>query len=239
MEAVPPYVSAVFILTTFAAIAFLLRAMRRAGLGSFPSRLLLFLMPFWILLQATLALGGVYNDSSSFPPRLVLFAILPAVSLIGLYFLFFRSSFIERLPLQSLTMLHLVRIPVEIVLLLLSLAGQVPMMMTFEGRNFDILSGLMAPVAYWLVFRGGRIRRGLLVGYNLAGLILLANIVSIAALSVPSPLQQLNLDRPNLAVLFFPYVWLPSVIVPIVLFAHLASLWKLFFERREKQEVSG
>ena len=30
-----------------------------------------------------------------------------------------------------------------------------------------------------------------------------------------------------LAVLYFPFIWLPSVVVPIVLFSHLASLWKL------------
>ena len=233
MESVPSYVSAVFILTTFAAIAFLLRAMRRAGLGGFPSGLLLFLLPLWIFLQATLALGGVYANFASFPPRIVLFGVLPAILLIGSYFLFFRTSFVERLPLQTLTLLHMVRVPVEIVLLWLFLAGQVPQMMTFEGRNFDIISGLLSPVVYWLVFRRDHIRRGLLAAYNILGLILLANVVLIAALSVPSPLQQLNIDQPNRAVLYFPYVWLPTIVVPIVLFSHLASLWKLFRERPE------
>ncbi len=230
MGDVPSYVSITFILTTFATIGFLLRAMRRAGLGTFPTGLLLFLLPLWIFLQAIVALGGVYVDSTSFPPRLVLMAILPAILCIGAYFLFFRS-FIERLPLQTLTLLHTVRIPVEIVLLWLSFAGAVPKMMTFEGRNFDILSGLLAPVVYWIVFRGDRVRRGLLAAYNVLGLLLLANIVSIAALSLPSPMQQLNLDQPNIAVQYFPYVWLPSIVVPIVLFSHLASLWKLFRER--------
>ncbi len=239
MESVPSYVSVVFILTTFAAIAFLLRAMRRAGLGTFPSGLLLFLLPMWIFLQAIIALGGFYADFTSFPPRLVLFAIFPALILILVYFLFFRASFVDRLPLQTLTLLHILRVPVEIVLLWLFLAGQVPQMMTFEGRNFDIASGLLSPVVYWLVFRRDRIRRGLLAAYNVLGLVLLANIVWIAALSVPSPLQQLNLDQPNRAVLYFPYIWLPAIIVPIVLFAHLASLWKLFRERSEKRAGMG
>lgn len=231
MENVPSYVSITFILTTFATVGFLLRAMRRAGLGTFPTGLLLFLLPLWIFFQAVVALGGFYANATSFPPRLVLFAILPAILCIGAYFLFFRSTFIERLPLQTLTLLHTVRIPVEIVLLWLSFAGAVPQMMTFEGRNFDILSGLLAPLVYWVVFRGGRVRRGVLAAYNVLGILLLANIVSIAALSLPSPMQVLNLDQPNRAVLYFPYVWLPAIVVPIVLFAHLASLWKLFRER--------
>lgn len=231
MESVPSYVSVVFILTTFAAIGFLLRAMRRAGLGTFPSGLLLFLLPMWIFLQAIVALGGFYSDFTSFPPRLLLFAIVPAVILIALYFLIFRASFVERLPLETLTLVQIVRVPVEIVLLMLFLAGQVPQMMTFEGRNLDILSGLLSPIVFWLVFRRGRVRRGLLAAYNVLGLLLLANVVIIAALSLPSPSQQLNLDQPNRAVLYFPYVWLPSIVVPIVLFSHLASLWKLFRER--------
>lgn len=231
MEAVPPYVSIVFMLTSFLTVAFLLRAIRTGRTERLPTNISYFLLPLWIFFQAVLALGGFYQDSTSVPPRLVLFGVWPAVLLIAVYFVFFRESFIERLPLETLTMLHIVRVPVEIVLLWLSFAGQVPRMMTFEGWNFDILSGILAPVVYWAAFRGGRKRRGLLVAYNILGLILLANIVSIAALSLPSPMQKLNFDQPNRAVMFFPYIWLPTIVVPVVLFAHLASLWKLFRER--------
>jgi hypothetical protein len=35
-------------------------------------------------------------------------------------------------------------------------------------------------------------------------------------------------DQPNIAILYFPFVWLPSVVVPGVLLAHLVSLRKLF-----------
>jgi hypothetical protein len=62
--------------------------------------------------------------------------------------------------------------------------------------------------------------------FNLIGLGLLINIVTIAVLSLPTPMQRFGFDRPNIAVLYFPYVLLPTVIVPIVLFAHLAALYK-------------
>ena len=99
--------------------------------------------------------------------------------------------------------------------------------MTFEGMNFDILSGILAPVVYLIAVRGGNINRGVLIAYNLLGIVLLANIVTIAVMSLPSPMQQMSFEQPNKAVLFFPYVWLPTIVVPIVLFSHLASLWKL------------
>src|SRR5258706_5500753 len=136
MESLHGSVSVVFILTTFAAVAFLIQAIKVAGLQTLPSRILLFFVPLGIIFQAVLALGGFYQNENMVPPRLFLFGVLPALLLIISYFLFFRSSLIERLPLRLLTLVHIVRIPVEIVLLWLFLGGQVPQVMTFEGRNF-------------------------------------------------------------------------------------------------------
>jgi hypothetical protein len=100
--------------------------------------------------------------------------------------------------------------------------------MTFEGWNFDILSGLTAPLVAWLAFRDGRANETVLTVWNLLALALLANIVVIAILSLPSPIQRFGFDQPNVAVEYIPFIWLPTVIVPIVLFSHLAALWKLF-----------
>src|SRR5438445_644716 len=226
-DELPAYVSVVFILTTFAAVAFLLQSMRTVGLERLPSRILLFLLPLWIFFQAALAVGGFYYKEDMLPPRFVFFGVFPALLLIIAYFLFFRSSFIERLPLRVLTLVHIVRIPVEIVLLWLFFGGLIPQAMTFEGRNFDMLSGILAPIAYLAAFRGETTKRWILIAFNLLGLMLLANIVSIAVMSLPSPLQRMAFDQPNRALLFFPYIWLPTIVVPIVLFAHLSSLWKL------------
>ena len=227
MGPLPAYVSIVFILTTFAAIGFVLQAAKSVGLTKLPSRILIFLLPLWIMFQAVLAVWGFYLKTDAMPPRIALFGVWPAVMLIIVYFIFFRRSFIERMPLRLLTLLHVVRIPVEITLLWLYFGGQVPRMMTFEGLNFDILSGFLALIAYFVAFRGNKVNRGLLIGFNFIGLILLVNIVSIAILSLPTPMQQLNFDQPNRAVLYFPYIWLPAIVVPIVLFSHLAALWQL------------
>jgi len=239
-DQVPWYVSAVFILTTFAALGFLVQGIKAVGVDRLSSRLLAFLLPLWLFFQAALALGGLYQDTGTVPPRLILFGILPALTLIFLFFLFFRKAFVERFPLRILTTLHVVRIPVELVLYWLLAAGLVPQMMTFEGRNFDILSGILAPVVYFLAFRRGKVTsRWLLIGFNLLGLLLLANVVSIAALSLPSPVQQLNLDQPSRGVLLFPYIWLPTIIVPIVLFSHLAALWQLVRMRTDGEKAFG
>src|SRR5687767_3890645 len=98
MDAVPAYVSVVFILTTFASIAFLLRSAKIAGLRTLPSQILILVLPLWIFFQAVLAVGGFYHNVSSVPPRMVLTGVAPAIIFLVLYLVFFRK-FIEGLPL--------------------------------------------------------------------------------------------------------------------------------------------
>ena len=231
MDTVPPYVAAVFILTTFATLAFLTQMVRSAGSRATPAKILFFVLPLWLLFQGVIALGGFYLNESSVPPRLALFGVLPAVMLVLFYLIFFRQGFIERIPLRLLTSLHVVRIPVELTLYWLFVGKQVPQVMTFEGRNFDILSGFLAIIVYIAAFRGRNSNRWILIAFNVIGLLLLANIVSIAIMALPSPMQQIAFDQPNRAVTVFPYIWLPTIIVPAVLFAHLAALWNLTLAR--------
>ena len=228
IENLPQYVSIFFISTTFLTVGIFLYAAKRGAFSSATTKVLSFLFPFWLIFQAVLALGGFYLKTDAMPPRLPLFGIAPALLTIILLFIFARKDFISRLPLKTLTILHVIRIPVEIVLLWLFQAKEIPQLMTFEGRNFDILSGLTAPVIYWLAFRGGKISRPLLIIWNFVALGLLINIVVTAFLSFPFPFQQLAFEQPNRAILYFPFVWLPTIVVPVVLFSHLASLWNLF-----------
>jgi len=228
IEQVPAYVSIIFLLTSFVTVGIFISAIKRAGTNSLAAKLLLFVIPAWMIFQAVLASGGFYLNTASVPPRMFLFGLLPTLTLIIAYFIFARASFIEKLPLAYLTLLHTIRIPVEVVLSWLFAAGVVPEIMTFHGNNFDILSGITAPIVYFIGFRGGRVRTTLLAVWNVFALLLLINIVVTAILCVPSPFQKLAFDQPNVAILYFPYIWLPTVIVPIVLFCHLASLWKIF-----------
>ncbi|HSK72275.1 MAG TPA: hypothetical protein VK892_11300, partial [Pyrinomonadaceae bacterium] len=169
-----------------------------------------------------------YLFTDGVPPRLLVTGVFPAFLAIILYFIFARKTFIEKLPLKILTILHIIRIPVEIVLYWLFQEKLVPELMTFESRNLDILSGLTAPLIFWLGFRKGKTNRLLLIVWNILALGLLINIVTHAILSFPFPFQQFAFDQPNRAVIYFPFIWLPTVVVPIVLFSHLASLWQLF-----------
>ena len=226
IEGLPGYISVVFVLTTLLTVGIFAFAVAKAGFNSRPAKFLLIFLLFWLIIQETLAYNGFFQNFDVLPPRTFAFGPLPFFILILLYLIFFRS-FLANMPLTVLTWIHVIRIPVELVLLLLSQNSLVPIEMTFEGRNFDILSGITAPIVYFLAFRKGNVNRPLLLIWNLIALALLVNVVTIAVLSFPSPFQMVGLDQPNIGVTYFPFVWLPSVVVPIVFFCHVISLWKL------------
>jgi hypothetical protein len=69
--------------------------------------------------------------------------------------------------------------------------------------------------------------------WNVACLALLLNVVIIAVLTAPSRFQQLAFDQPNIALLYFPFEWLPSFIVPIVLFSHLATIRQILHNKNK------
>ena len=116
IESLPFYVSAVFFLTTLATIWFLFRAAEPAGRDTLAYRLLLFLIPLWLLLTGLLATTDFYRNATAIPPRIPAFAVLPTVLTIISYFVFFRRGFVDKLSLRTLTLLHVIRFPVELVL---------------------------------------------------------------------------------------------------------------------------
>lgn len=128
-------------------------------------------------------------------------------------------------------MLHTVRVAVELVLFGLFTQQAVPELMTFAGRNFDILAGLTAPLVFYLGFVKKTLNRKIILIWNFICLGLLLNIVIHAILATPTPLQQFAFDQPNVAVFYFPFVWLPAGVVPLVLLAHLAVIHQLFSEK--------
>lgn len=141
--------------------------------------------------------------------------------------------FIESLNIKYLTVIHVVRIPVEIVLLWLFLYKTIPQLMTFEGRNFDLVAGISAPFIYYFGFIKFKLSKKVILGWNILCLVLLLNILTNAILSLPGPFQQFAFDQPNMAVLYFPFIWLPCVIVPIVFLSQLASIKILITQEKQ------
>ena len=231
IKSLPIFISIIFILNTCLTLWLFYHAISRATTPKMRNKAvpIIFALTGWLIVQAALALIHVYSDNSkAVPPKLLVLGILPALVVIALTFLTRAGrNFIDSLPLSNMTWIHVVRIPVEIGLLVLFIHKAVPQAMTFEGRNFDILSGLTAPFIAYFGFTKNKLKRPALLLWNFICLGLLFNIVITAILSAPLAVQRFAFDQPNIAILHFPFCWLPVFIVPVVLFSHLVTIRQL------------
>ncbi|MDX2130321.1 MAG: hypothetical protein SFU91_14900 [Chloroherpetonaceae bacterium] len=248
IENLPTYISLIFGLTTVATLLLFVWTIRNSNFEKTQKLAtpIFISLTIWLIIQAALTLKNIYNtDPNSFPPKIILTGILPTILTLILLFTTSKGrQFIDSLPLKNLTYLNIVRIPVEIVLFWLFLNKAIPELMTFEGRNFDILAGITAPlIAYFWLTKNKFNKQAVLI-WNFVCLGLLINIVVNALFSAPSPIQKFAFDQPNIAILNFPFSWLPTFIVPIVLFGHLVSIRQLLKHKtdnktNEKETTNG
>lgn len=220
LENLPIYISIVFTLTTILTVGIFYKASNK----STPTLIILLV---WLTIQAIIALSGFYTVTDKTPPRFLLFVLPPLLLIIGLFATSKGRLYIDSLNIKVLTILHMVRIPVELVLFWLFINKAIPQLMTFEGRNFDILSGLTAPIIYYYGFTKKQAGKRTMLLWNFICLGLLLNIVINAILSAPFPFQKFAFDQPNVAILYFPFNWLPCCVVPLVLLSHLATIRQL------------
>ncbi|MFI5148191.1 MAG: hypothetical protein ACHQRM_00545 [Bacteroidia bacterium] len=209
-----------FIFTVLLTLAFFYTATGK-------NKAVFFVLLSWMVIQGSVALTGFYTVTNTTPPRFALLIAPPMLVIVLLFLLPKGRLLLDKLNTKTLTLMHLVRIPVELVLFGLFLQGAVPKLMTFEGGNLDILSGVTAPLVFYFGFIRNKLNKTVLIIWNLLCLALLFNIVFRAVLSAPFPFQKLAFPTPDIALLYFPFIWLPCLIVPLVLLAHLVCIRQL------------
>lgn len=220
MENVTSLTQLLFVVATFITVILLYIASNK-------NNFVLGLVLIWLTIQAILGIAGFYENTTSIPPRLIFMLVPTVIIMIFLFNSKNGKAYIDAINLKYLTLLHAVRILVEIILMQLFIANAVPQLMTFEGRNYDILSGISALVIFYFGYVKHKLNKNIILAWNIICLLLVINVVLYGILSAPSILQKLNFDQPNIAVLHFPFVWLASFIVPVVVFAHLVAIRRI------------
>jgi hypothetical protein len=182
----------------------------------------------WFAIPSAVAASGFLADFDSTPPRM--FFMLVAVLLASSAFAFSRwgTALRDRFSLAALIGFHAFRVMPEALLLLAFHQGLAPIQMTLEGRNWDVLSAILAACVFvrWRNAPGG-VPRWAALGWSVLALGLLANIVGIAVLSMPTAFRQFHNEPANTFVASFPYILLPAVHVTAALAGHLLVLRKL------------
>ncbi|MSQ84256.1 MAG: hypothetical protein EXR77_15460 [Myxococcales bacterium] len=223
-----PLLTALFVAIVFALVFALLRATFAAGgpAGEPAARTRRWValtaagMLAWVGVTGVLAARGLLNTDAPLPAPFHRLMLLSALATGAFAFLAPGRRLVAGVPLWKLCGFQAFRVPLEFVLWALYANGSLPVQMTYEGRNFDVLSGLLAiPLAFFL--RRGRVPSGVIWAWNLLSLGLLVNIVQIAVRSTPGPLRAFTNDPPNVLVFSLPWVWLPTICVLAALLGHL------------------
>ncbi len=177
----------------------------------------------WLVITAVLSATGQLAYFGN-PPRLLPILVISFAGVVWLS----RSPALNELPLALLIGTQSFRIPVELLIHQAVVEGIAPPQMTWPpmGLNLDVLTGvtalLIAPLAK-------RLSRPVILVWNTAGLALLAWVVGVALVSMPTPFQRLEPD--NIWVAWWPFVWLPVALVGSALLGHLLVFRRLKADR--------
>jgi hypothetical protein len=179
-------------------------------------------------LGAVLAASGLLAHAAIKPPLLQV--LIVAVLLTLLWHGWRRGPPQAAGPkaLAWLVLLQGFRLPLELLMLHAAMVGVMPVEFSMAGYNFDVATGALALPLGLALWRGRRVPRAWLWAWNLWGISCLCVVIVLAILTSPN-VAFFGRDTRHLSVwvLHFPYVWLPTVLVGIAVYGHLALSLRL------------
>lgn len=172
--------------------------------------------------SALAARTGLLERFDVLPPPMAIMIPLVLVMAVALGLSPFGGTVAATVPLASLIGLQSFRLPLELLMHRAATLGIMPMELSYGGFNYDIITGLGALVLFAAWRNGVDVPRWIIWAWNLWGTWCLLVIVAVAITT--SPMVRLFGDDPrhlNTWVLFFPYVWVPVVLVTIAIATHI------------------
>jgi hypothetical protein len=170
----------------------------------------------WVGLTVTLGVSGVLQGGTALIP------VLLVCSVAGPILTWRRSQALQawgaHLDLRLLVGWHLVRIGFGALFLVEMGRGALPAFFAERGGWGDILAGgLVLPVLAVLTWGSARVGRRVTLAWNVFGLADILLVVATAQYGffvLQDPLLVAAISRP-------PYVFLPTLVVPLVILTHL------------------
>lgn len=177
----------------------------------------------WASITALAAASGVLRQFDATPPPFGILALVVVAIGIAVPFSRLGTLLVRGLPLWALVGFQVFRLPLELLMHRAYLEGVIPVQMSYSGQNYDIVTGITAgALGLWLWRREAP--RWLVAAWNVLGLVLLVNIVTIAIASTPR-FAWFGREQMNTFVTYPPFVWLPAILVVAALMGHIL-VWR-------------
>lgn len=181
----------------------------------------------WVVIIGVLSFAGFFRVTNTLPPRPVILIIISLIAAVMWSRSQRMSELLSVMPLHWLVYIQAFRIFVELILWQGYVRGLLPIQMTFEGYNYDIVSGILAILAGWIINHKPASAKVVGTVYNIIGILLLLNILTIAVLSMPTSFRYFTNDPSNIIVGEFPFIFIPGVFVVLAIFMHVFSIRQL------------
>ncbi|MFL5739181.1 MAG: hypothetical protein ACJ75B_03115 [Flavisolibacter sp.] len=194
-----------------------------------------FAIVLWVAVVTVLSLVGFFR-TFDLPPRVFVFVLVGLVLLLVFSSSRSFSTLLKLMPVHWPVLMQCFRILVEVMIFLSFRRGLLPIQMTWEGYNYDLITGMLAlPVGWWMSKNKQR-SRSVGIIFNIVGILLLLNVMVVAMLSVPTPLRYFK-KEPSLALVGdLPFIYLPTILVLLAFALHIFSLKKLLKENKSDSD---
>ena len=197
--------------------------------------ILVILLLIWQLYLYLLASSGFLADFS-FPPRFVLFMILPLFIFIGVFLSRNRKKkWIQTIPLIWLATYQSFRIIIETLFVYTVAVGILHKNVTIQGYNYDMVFAYTSLIIALVIYKSKQLPKRLILAWNYLGLLVIAVIISLFITTIYFP----QIYGSNTAIFpvdfgLYPYALVPGFLMPSAVFIHVLSIIQIKNRTDEK-----
>ena len=164
-----------------------------------------------------------------FPPRLLIFLVLPAFIFTG-FFIFFNKDkkWLKNIPEHWLIFYQSFRILIEVLFVFTVARGFLHPNVTIEGYNYDMVYASTALIVGFLLLKDKYAYKQLALYWNYFGLVVIGFIIFLFVTHIYFP-HIYGSGNPPFPTEFgtYPYILVPGFLMPSAVFMHVLSIVQL------------
>ena len=172
--------------------------------------------------------GTKFLHTLELPPRFPLTIIIPFFAFGIIFYIKNKDNkTLQSIPLKWTALFQSFRVVVELLLFALVTEGILTRYASFDGYNFDILMGIIAPILFYLIVNN-KIGKKPLIALNILGIVMVLFVGFIVATTMYFP----QIWGSEVQLTSFEFIDMPNLLVacflaPMAIFIHIVSLIQL------------
>jgi fatty acid desaturase len=203
-------------------------ALKKIGVKS-KKRILIvvIILALWLIIQYLITKTGFYSNLSV-SPRIPIFMITPLLFFTFIFLVKNRNNYIvDVIPIHIPIAYQSFRVVIEVLFYFTYIKGILPVQVTFEGINYDVLFGMSAILMGIYAYQKNASKK-VLIAWNIIGIcvVVFAAFTFITSFYFPSIWGESN-SRISPDFVHFPFLLLPAFFMPSAIFMHVLSIIQL------------